>query len=411
MAYDDRVMDVATCDPNSNTSFPLNMAITVTDTIYDSVSEPITIDFQWATRSTPPAFTTNSMIDEVGAGNANLSTLRYLNKTYTVASVQIIQSSHTSWILPNTAQAGNKEDIAITYSNELSSTPYITFIIPIIRTSSNASINYLNGLANPTAAGSFSLQSCFPTNKRARFAFYSTCLKGSGANTPSQNMHVFVAVNGISIGANMMEKVLKNLGNVSFAAKMTAPYSTRLSGANKTITNMESFTQYVMSTTELMNFTDFKQSYTELNTNINIRKDDVGAYKCVQVDPDSIVNGQIQVDVSTGEVLKDVLSERDAIRDTYSVNRSIDKNRFLNFFHSGMGIFVAIILCIILLFCIFYGILYWTGSFKNPDLYATPTTSFQYAIKMLSSPASSVNYIILFIIAGFIGFIIGAMIN
>jgi hypothetical protein len=224
-------------------------------------------------------------------------------------------------------------------------------------------------------------------------------------------MHVFVAVNGISIGANMMEKVLKNLGNVSFAAKMTAPYSTRLSGANKTITNMESFTQYVMSTTELMNFTDFKQSYTELNTNINIRKDDVGAYKCVQVDPDSIVNGQIQVDVSTGEVLKDVLSERDAIRDTYSVNRFIDKNRFLNFFHSGMGIFVAIILCIILLFCIFYGILYWTGSFKNPNLYATPTTSFQYAIQLLSSPASSVNYIILFIIAGFIGFIIGAMIN
>ena len=63
------------------------------------------------------------------------------------------------------------------------------------------------------------------------------------------------------------------------------------------------------------------------------------------------------------------------------------------------------------LFCIFYAILYWTGSLNNPNLYVTPTTSFQYAIKMLSSPASSVNYIILFIIAGFIGFIIGAMIN
>ena len=411
MAYDDRVMASNTCDPNSNTSFPINMAMTVTDTMYDTVSEPITIDFQWATRSTPPAFTVNSIIDEVGAGNTNLSTLRYLHKTYMVESVQIIQKSHNSWILPNTAQANNKEDIAIIYKNEESNTPYITFIIPIIRTSSNASINYLNGLANPTASGSFSLQSCFPTNKRARFAYYSTCLKGIGANTPSQNMNIFVAVNGITIGESIMEKVLKNLGNVSFAAKMTAPYTIRLSGNNKTITNMESFTQYVMSTTELMNFTAFKEYYPELNNDPNIRKDDVGAYKCVQVDPDSIVNGQIQVDVSTGEVLKDVLSEREAIRDTHSVNRSIDKNRFLNFFNSGMGIFIAIILSIILLFCIFYAILYWTGSLNNPNLYVTPTTSFQYAIKMLSSPASSVNYIILFIIAGFIGFIIGAMIN
>ena len=410
MAYDDRVMAANTCDPNSNTSFPLNMAITVTDTIYDSVSEPITIDFQWATRSTPPAFTVNSMIDEVGAGKTNLSTLRYLHKTYTVASVQIIQKSHNSWILPITSQANNKEDIAITYSNEESSIPYITFIIPIIRTSSTASINYLNGLVNSTASGTFSLQSCFPTNKRARFAYYSTCLKGSGANMPSQHMHIFVAVNGISIGDSIMEKVLKTLGG-SFSAILNTPYTTRLTGTSKTITSMEKFTQYVMSTTELMNFTAFKQYYPELNKDINIRKDDVGAYKCVQVDPDSIVNGQIQVDVSTGDVLKDVLSERDAIRDTHSVAYSMDKNRFLNFFHSGMGIFLAVILCLILLFCIFYGILYWTGSLKNPDLYMTPTTSFQYGIKMLSSPASSVNYIILFIIAGFIGFIIGAMVN
>jgi hypothetical protein len=402
MAYDDRVMQ---CDTNANKSFPIQMGLTVTDTMYDTVSEPIIIDFQWASRSTPPKFTNNSIIDEVGPGQTNLSTLRYNRKNYTIARVQIIQASHTAWILPNTAQKDNKEDIVITFSNEDidtsgPNTPYILFVIPIIRTSSNASINYLKGLTNPSASGPFSLQSCFPTNKKARFAYYSTCLESIGKNTPTQNMNVFVAVNGISISASLMENILTNVG-VSFSASMSPLYTNRITNISRTISSMESFTQYVMSTTDLMNYA----SFAKLNIDSNIRTDNVGAYQCVQVDPDSIVNGQIQVDISTGEVLKDVLSNRDAIRDTHLVQGTNAENRFINYFHSGMGIFMAVILSLILCIIIVYVV--FSFAFKKID---APDTSFLWAMNFISS-SFYVKYVLLFLIAGFIGFIIGTLIN
>ena len=134
------------CPTGSINSFPLKLGLTATDALYDGVSEPVTIDFQWATRSTSPQFITpktSGVTDEVGAGNSNLSTLRFINNNYTVASVQIINASHKSWILPVSDQVNNMEDIVITFSNESLAYPYIVFIIPVLRTPSQIQPNYL----------------------------------------------------------------------------------------------------------------------------------------------------------------------------------------------------------------------------------------------------------------------------
>jgi len=118
---------MASCSPGAIKSFPLDLAITVTDTLYDSVDEPVTMDIQWATRSTPPMFITpmtNCITDEVGAGNTNLTTLRFMNNNYTISAVQIITASHKNWILPNSLQSSNFEDIEITFSTTSATTPY-----------------------------------------------------------------------------------------------------------------------------------------------------------------------------------------------------------------------------------------------------------------------------------------------
>ena len=84
------------CPPTAISSFPLTLGFgPITSERYDSVSEPLTMDFQWASRSTPPLFTTpksSAITDEVGSGNTNISTLRFMNNNYSIASVQIIRS-------------------------------------------------------------------------------------------------------------------------------------------------------------------------------------------------------------------------------------------------------------------------------------------------------------------------------
>jgi hypothetical protein len=410
-------MGDSTCPSGSVSTFPLPMLITATEFLYDSVSEPITVNFQWAPRSTPPKFKLNSVTDETDGGTT-LSQLRFLNNSYTVSSVQIIKASHTAWLIPNTVQATNTEDIAIIFENENLSTPYITFILPILRTNSKIMIDYLKGLSNPNASGSFSLGSCFPKNKSARFAYYSTCLKGSGMNTPSQNMFVFVAVNGISVNDTLMNNVLKASGKDKFAENITAPYLTRITPGGKQIMSNSDFTRFIMSTTDLMNYAQFDKLYPALDNNTSIRTDDVSAYKCVQVDPDAIVDGQIHVDVSTGEPLDNVLSERDNVRNALSKNHSTGPNRFEGFFHTGIGILLAIILVLILLFFVSYGILQSSGALTSAATGASgasgampATTSWQYAKQLLSSSSSYINYLIMIVIIGFSGFILGVMVN
>ena len=203
------------CPSGAITRFPLQLSATITDLLYDGVSEPITMDIQWAARSTPPMFVdpkTESKTDEVGAGNTNLTTLRFMNNSYTVSSVQIIKASHTAWVLPSTTM--NLEDIVITFSTSSTTTQYvyITFVIPIIRTSALTSPNYFTGLSDSNSNGPFSLQSCFPTNPQARFAYYSTCLKGYSSGASTQSSYIFVSTDGIPVSATLMSKLLDITG-------------------------------------------------------------------------------------------------------------------------------------------------------------------------------------------------------
>ena len=60
------------CDStNAVTSFPLLIDRTPDEaTDYDAVDEPITMNFQWATKSIAPRFTSGSLIDE-GSGSVS----------------------------------------------------------------------------------------------------------------------------------------------------------------------------------------------------------------------------------------------------------------------------------------------------------------------------------------------------
>jgi hypothetical protein len=390
------------CSSGAITSFPLQIAITATDTLYDTVSEPITMDIQWATRSTPPMFRdkTTAITDEVGAGNTNLTTLRFMNNNYTVNSVQLIGASHNAWIVPPTSQSMNVEDIVITFAatDTTLQNSYITFVIPILRTSTATSPSYLTGLSDSNTSGPFSLQSCFPANPRARFAYYSTCLSGYSGKSSTRNMYVFVSTDGIQASTTLMTKILSLTGRTSGFGTYSSSFTTRLTGNKTIIKTIGDFTNYVMSTTQLLNFNDFKKLYPTIDT--NLRQDDTSAYQCVAIDPDSaIVDGKLSVDIKTGEVLTNVLAQRNAVRASNNVAGSMDPGRLERYMSTALGVILSILL--------FWAIIYFTVvSYKtvmsSPGLPPPDTPAWITSIP---------NYGVMFLITGFIGFVIGTMIN
>jgi hypothetical protein len=356
------------------------------------------MDIQWSARSTPPMFIapkTSCITDEVGSGNSNLTTLRFMNVNYTVASVQIIAASHNAWILPNTAQASNKEDIVITFSTTSTTTQYayITFVIPLLR-GATGTPSYLTGLSDPNGNGPFTLQSCFPTNPRSRFAYYATCLAGYSGHASTQSSYVFVSTEGVQVSQTLITIILGLTGRSDAFATYSAPFMSRLTAKTTSVRSIGDFTNYVMTTTQLLNYADFSAQYPAVDT--NIRQDDTSAYQCVPIDPDSaIVDGKLKIDLTKGEVLTNVLSARDALRAANGTGSGIQPGRIEKYMGTALGIILSIVL---------FGSILWFAIIMFVELGTPAASAAQWTNNI---PA----YMFIILIAGFLGFIIGAMLN
>lgn len=395
---------VSKCDANSVT-FPLGLALTASDTLYDSVDEPLAIDFQWATRSTPPTFINKAVdatTDEVGAGNTNLSTLRYKNVTYTVQSVQIAAATHTKWILPTSAQDSNTEDIIMIFSNTSATIQYqyIMIVIPILRTGSpgtpvsQSDPPYLLGLGNGTqSTGPYSLQSCIPSNPKSTFAYYSACLDGRTANAPPSFVNVFISVEGLPVTRSLMNTILKARGAATTFPTPTLPYIATSSGINTLVNNTE-FTTYVNTSSHLLDYSNVASIFKDMS--IVSRTDPTSAYTCSQLNPDTDVgpDGTLQVDLTTGMLLSDVLAERAAIKTTHSPTATNAMTAKANtVLYTILGIAGAI--CVI--FILIYGVLQLVS----------PTTILTLPTWVQTIPV----YGVMLLLATLLGFLIGALIR
>ena len=401
---------MSACSQGAIRSFPLGLAITATDILYDSVSEPITMDIQWATRTTTPMFispATNCITDEVGASNSNLTTLRFLNNNYTISAVQIITASHKAWILPNTAQSANLEDIVMTFSTTSTTTTYnyITFVIPIIRSANAADPNYFTGIVNPNGNGSYSLQSCFPADPRSRFARYVTCLAANTSGGSTQNVCVFVSINGIQANQTTMQAILNLTGRSGSFGTYSSPYTSRLTGTS-TITTNADFSNKIQTTTQLLNYAGFKTLYPTADT--NIREDDASAYQCVSVDPDKmIVDGKINVDLNSGELLTDVLDKRKHLRSDVPVSAGMEPGRMEKYLGTTLGIFLSIIIISILLYGLSIVFRFNVTGYGPEDFVGAPPEIADSMIahnNILSTITDYSWYIVIILIALFFGF-------
>jgi hypothetical protein len=149
-----------------------------------------------------------------------------------------------------------------------------------------------------------------------------------------------------------------------------------------------------MSTTQLLNFKDFKALYPTIDT--NLRQDDTSAYQCVAIDPDSaLVDGKLSVDIKSGEVLTDVLEKRDQLRAENNVTVSMDAGRLEKYMGTALGIILSVLL---------FGMIFHFAMilFLEAGIDANVHNHWTLYIP---------RYGIMLLITGFIGFVIGVMLN
>lgn len=347
--------DCVLCDyKNSIVSFPLDTTVSVSESRYDEISEPISMNFQWAARSVPPRFTVSQpgLIDEgtggLGSGTTNTTTLNFNNMTYTLYSVQIVTSTHSKWIIPQASQGVNTEDIIITFRNLASSfAAYILIVLPILRGGTNQPY-YIQGLAssNQPAPGTYSLSNCLPPSN-AMFAYYVTCLNGYTERKKPDNAYVFIAVQGVPVASSLMASISDRIGPTPIL-----PFSARFTTNNDIISQIGNgdFNKYVLSTRVLLASTG-----ANVIKNPNERKDPTSSYKCVPLDPEKdVVDDTLSVDMTSGTLLSDVLAERKALMASTGTSNNPAKQKEIEIiFESIFGSIAAAILIAIIIYTVY----------------------------------------------------------
>jgi hypothetical protein len=229
-------------------------------------------------------------------------------------------------------------------------------------------------------------------------------LAGYSGNAATQNMYVFVATNGLQVSSTLMANIMALTGTGSFGT-YAPPFTSRLSSVTKTISDSD-FTNYVMSTDQLLNYAGFSQMYPSIDT--GLREDNVSAYQCVAIDPDTAIHdGKLQVDIDSGEVLTDVMAKRAALRASHNVTSSTGPSRLNTYFGSALGIILIIMFSGSVLYGIFSIVMMQLGEEVEDG---------EGGIEIIENPIFTMvkqftSYIVAALIAGFLGIIIGLMLN
>jgi len=212
---------------------------------------------------------------------------------------------------------------------------------------------------------------------------------------------MFVSTDGIQVLSSLMATIMKVSGNKKNFTNFLAPPTFRFSPTVKTILSVADFSTYVQTTNQLLNFKNFKNIYPDIVTpSSDSHENRADAYKCVAVDPDSaIVDGQIQVDLSTGETLPDVLAKRDALRASHNLRGGMDPGRFEKYMGTALGVILSLVFFSVVVWLIVFNVVEaGSGGYLGDGTESTWIT-------LLPS------YMLPALLTGFVGFIIGAMLN
>lgn len=348
---------------SSLVSFPIALeGITPTVDLYNSIKNPLNFDITWGSSAVLPEFSLASVnFAEVYHPSFNTTSLSYLGNNYVLQSIQFTQPTHKSWLaLVNTMASplNNKEDVILTFmtddqpGGQSNKAPqFIILVSPIIRIGSAIrSSAFLNSLANQVATP-IGPDSLFPNVAGNQFAYYTTCSIGLNTDTDFNNSLVVVNVQGLLVWDYIMITILKlyNKTPTTAAFPVYVPPAYGLFEVAATpITTLVDFKNLVSVT--------IQYTSTAAPRLPPVQQVATDSYKCVPLNPDTDVSGgAIKVDASTGDVLSNTLSDRQATINAY--NTTGVSSIPYNVFEQYTRIFLIVMISVIGVWLVIYSVL------------------------------------------------------
>lgn len=390
----------AVCPPR--TSFyrygpPLNFTVDSEKYGLTGVPTPLVMNFQWAMRTSAPLF--RDSFSGVLLEEPTTTVLRHLNRAYTLVKIQFTPPAHQSWVIPATAQPRVKEEIVLSFrtsdrvnENEPNT---IILVVPVVRTESATPPPYLKSLANPNdMTAQISPRELIPVSQNNLYAYYSLCAQGMAQGDMTQHPLVIVFVRGLPLPEALMNSILANLNSAnvepSFGNYEPPDGLVFYSGTGQTIEET-SFPEWVKHAYNLL-----EPLTLQPTTQVIPKEVPTDAFKCVPLNPETdIQDGKVIIDPTTGETLKRVQEEREAVK--AEAKSTLTIAAYTEHVKVGLSTLLAIAFVLLLLFIVYSGAGEvgvqgeQVGAFKRFVLY----------VKDLPLP------VVTAVVAGFTGYLIG----
>jgi hypothetical protein len=368
------------CPETGLKGFPIQITFPVPTTLNPSIAEDLMLEISWGTKSTAPKFI-GTFLEEGGSYSAQQSSLRIQGTQYYLKTAQLCQPLHTSFLDPSLNASCKAELVLIFSSND--GYQYVAVCVPILAASTDSPSAYLEAIRKDRLPGKpISLDTLLPND--LHYLHYTTCLTQiQSQKTRATTLKVLVFTAGLQYPDASITELKRKLGSFPL---VSLPDTLQ----KGTPTKIGSDTDYKM----FFRYGLYTQSATSSSSS-RIRVDSTSAYKCVPLLPDqNVKNGQITVDTDKGELLSQVLKDKQDDIAVIAGPTPADVEKLIAiFFGVSLGIFILVILS--------YVISLYTGSstVENPWLYLSERLKGVTPVYFIS------------MLVGIVGFTIGLLVQ
>ena len=295
--------------------FPIVNSVNVTPSLNAAIYEEIPLDIQWAPKATEPSFIHTGAYANLGFieymdSGASTTSLRLNGNSFGLISVQLCSPQHQT-LLTRDKQSDCSGELVIGFKAQNTiSESYLFLCIPILQRPSVSLPSYLEALRLGRLDGKpTSLLTVFPEDKH--YISYSTCLqRRESSGTSIKQARVFVFTEGLPYLRANLQELIRNLRSPPTSGRNFLPTIQLPDGLlDKTQAMLFSISTEV-DYKALLRYSQYYPGGTPDSS--RFREDNLNSYKCVPLEPSqNIKDGKIVVDTETGELLSQVMKDKE----------------------------------------------------------------------------------------------------
>lgn len=342
--------------------FPIQNSVNVTPSLNASIYEEIPLDIQWGPKATAPTFIYDGAYANLGYieyldSGASTTSLRLNGNSFGLISVQLCSPQHTT-LLPRNKQSDCSGEIVLGFrAQNTISEAYLFLCIPILTRATQTLSTYLEALRLGNLDGKpTSLLSVLPPTDK-HYISYSTCLqRREREGTSTKQVRVFVYTEGLAVPPANFQEIVNKVTRQAASGRIFLPAIQLPDGL---VDKSQAMLFSISTETDYKSLLRYSQYYPEgTPESSRFREDTLNSYKCVPLEPSqNVKDGKIIVDTENGELLSQVLKDKD----------ELGRPKRSKISPAMIEKIIAVFLAIILLIVVFLVVAYVITNFTTPN--------------------------------------------